>query len=121
MDFKAIFTFSYQQKIRKITEINIENSTFIKTKNRYPLVLDFGFSKFLYKNDNQLAHEMIAMGIIKYLNKLISAETQSLQIVEYEIIPEAYGAFYEFVDNSMTVSNIKRKYKDGLLEYLNEL
>ena len=56
LDFKAIFTFSYQQKIRKITDINIENSTFIRTKNRYPLVLDFGFSKFLYKNDNQLAH-----------------------------------------------------------------
>ena len=68
-----------------------------------------------------MAHELIAMGIIRYLNKLISIETHCPQIVEYEIIPEAFGAFYEFVDNSMTISNIKRKYKGGILEYLNEL
>ena len=61
----------------KIKKINIISSSFIKTKNRYPLKLDFGFSKFIYKNDNQLAHEIIAMGIIKYINKIISSDYSS--------------------------------------------
>lgn len=68
----------------------MEQSGFIKTKNRSPLKLDFGFSKFIYKNDDQLSHEIIAMQLIKYLNKIFGKE----YIKEYEIIPEIKGALY---------------------------
>lgn len=61
--------------------------------------MDFQFSKYLYKHDDQLAHEMIAMELIKYINAILGKE----YIVSYEILPEKYGAFYEFVERSRTV------------------
>ncbi len=48
------------------------------------MVLDFEFAPFLYKNDDQLAHEIIAMEFIKYFNTILGKE----YIVPYEIIPE---------------------------------
>lgn len=62
------------------------------------------------------------MSLIKYLNKLLS-EGNLLEkpIVEYEIIPVATGAFYEFVQNSMTIGKIKEKYQGGLPEYIKNL
>jgi hypothetical protein len=54
------------------------------------MVLDFKFAKYLYKHDDQLAHEIIAMELIKYINAILGKE----YIVSYEILPEKYGAFY---------------------------
>ena len=34
------------------------------------------------------------MNLIKYINRIISAETINWPIMEYEIIPESHGAFY---------------------------
>ena len=70
--------------------INIEGSYFILTKNRNPLVLDFAFARFLYKNDEQLSHEIISMEFIKYFNTILGKE----YIVPYEIIPFHTGALY---------------------------
>jgi hypothetical protein len=67
-----------------LVNINLKSSFFIQTKNRNPLVLDFEFAPFLYKNDDQLAHEIIAMEFIKYFNTILGKE----YIVPYEIIPE---------------------------------
>lgn len=84
------FCFYLQKSLRKVININLGGSYFIKTKNRHPLVLDFEFGKFLYKNDDQLAHEIIAMELIKYINAILGKE----YIVPYEILPERYGALY---------------------------
>jgi hypothetical protein len=50
------YMFLYKGQFHEVKEIILENSRFIQTKNRNPLVLDFGFSRFIYKNDDQLAH-----------------------------------------------------------------
>lgn len=62
-------------------------------------MLDFSFGRFLYKNDDQLAHEMIAMQMARYVNKIIGKQI----IIEYLIQPECLGALYEFVENAMTI------------------
>ena len=80
----------YKNTLQNIQSINITNSFFIKTTNRVPLVLDFGFGKFLYKNDDQLSHELISMQLIKYINAILGEE----YIVPYQIIPLKCGAFY---------------------------
>lgn len=104
--------------LRKISEIVIKNSYYIKTKNRHPIVLDFQFSKYLYKHDDQLAHEIIAMELIKYINAILGKQ----YIVPYEILPEKYGAFYEFVERSRTVHEIKAAHEDAsLVPYFNDL
>lgn len=86
--------------MRKIKEISLTNSYYIKTKNRHPLVLDFTFAKYIYKNDEQLSHEVIAIQLSKYVNAILGKE----YIIAYEILPEKHGAFYEFVENSKTIS-----------------
>jgi hypothetical protein len=87
--------------------ISLPTSTFIPTKNRNPLKLDFGFGQFIYKNDNQLAHEIVAMQFMKYMNKVFGEE----YVQEYEILPEVRGAFYEFVEGR-TLAEVKREYQD---------
>lgn len=46
-------------------------------------MLDFEFAYFLYKNDDQLSHEIIAMEFIKYFNTILGKE----YIIPYDIIP----------------------------------
>ena len=87
------------------------------TKNRNPLVLDFQFAKFLYKDDDQLAHEIIAMEFIKYLNTILGKE----YIVPYDIIPFKKGALYEFVDEASTIHQIKSLDEGGLVSYFEKL
>lgn len=58
--------------MQDVEQLVIEKCKFLNTKNRCPLVLDFGFGKFIYKNDNQVSHELIAMHLIKYINRVIS-------------------------------------------------
>lgn len=111
----------FHDQIHHVKSINAHNSKFVRTKNRFPLILDLNFAKFIYKNDNQLSHELIAMSLMRYINRLLSGVTDKQQIIEYEIIPEAYGAFYEFVENSKTVGKIKAKFPGGIPEYLNYL
>lgn len=36
--------------------IKTMSSFFIKTKNRTPLILDVGFTRLMYKNDDQISH-----------------------------------------------------------------
>jgi hypothetical protein len=62
------------------------------------------------------------MHLIKFINKLINhGSATGQQIVEYEILSEAQGAFYEFVEDSLTVNEIKRMYGGGIPAYLNHL
>jgi hypothetical protein len=82
-------------------------SYFIATKNRCPLVLDFQFAKFLYKYDDQLAHELIAIEFIKYINTILGKD----YILPYDIMPFKKGALYEFIDDASTIHNLKALYE----------
>ena len=46
----------FHDQIHHVKSINAHNSKFVRTKNRFPLILDLNFAKFIYKNDNQLSH-----------------------------------------------------------------
>ena len=111
----------FHEELHEIKSIKSENSRYVRTKNRFPLILDFHFARFIYKNDDQLSHELIAMSIIKYLNRILTVNLDNSQIVEYEIMPEAIGAFYEFVEHSKTVGKIKEEFAGGIPDYLNYL
>ena len=100
----------FQGQVHIVKHINIAKSGYTKTKNRYPLILDFEFSRFIYKNDNQLSHELIAMHLMRYINRIISMKMKKSQVIEYDIIPESCGAFYQFVENSKTIGSIKKMY-----------
>lgn len=63
------------------------------------MVLDFKFGRYIYKHDDQLAHEIIAMETIKYINALLGKD----YILPYQILPEKMGAFYEFMEGSKTI------------------
>jgi len=76
-----------------IQHVNTTGSKYFATKNRNPILLDFQFCRYIYKNDDQLPHELISMEFIKYLNEILPSPI----ILEYDIIPEKTGAFYEFV------------------------
>lgn len=80
-------------------------------------MLDFEFARYLYKNDDQLSHEIIAMELIKYINALLGKPYAK----SYDIIPEKYGALYEFIENSKTVHQIKEMHEDGIIGYIREL
>ena len=58
---------------------------FYETRNRSPLLISFDFGRFIYKNDDQLAHEIIAMSLVKYLN--LAIKNSNATAVEYDIIP----------------------------------
>jgi hypothetical protein len=68
------YAFYFQNEYHEVNEILLDKSFFINTKNRVPLVLDFGFGRFIYKDDDQLSHELIAMQLIKYLNKVFGKQ-----------------------------------------------
>lgn len=42
------------------------------------------------------------------------------QIIEYQIIPENKGAFYEFVENSKTITKVKKEF-GSIKNYLDHL
>ena len=111
------FIFCTTHSLRKLVNINIKNSFFIETKNRNPIVLDFEFARYLYKNDDQLAHEIIAMELIKYVNALLGKQYAK----SYDIIPEKRGALYEFIENSKTIHQIKERHEEGLIGYVRDL
>lgn len=46
---------NYKNKLEFVKRIG-EDSWYIKTKSRAPLVLNLGFQKFIYKNDTMLCN-----------------------------------------------------------------
>ena len=109
--------FVVEGKLTRLTSIDSKESYPIRTKNRHPLVLDCNFGRFLYKNDDQLSHELISMEWVEYLNSLFGKE----YIVPYQIIPMQKGAFYRFVEDSLTIHQIKGLNEGKIHPYMTAL
>lgn len=88
----------------------------MKTKNRAPLVLNLEFGKFIFKVDNLLQNELVAREITRFL----IVKLPFVRFVSFDIIPlPEGGAFYEFIENALTVSDAKKKF-DGSLKLFYE-
>jgi hypothetical protein len=58
------------------------------------------------------------MEMIKYINAILGKE----YIVSYDILPEKIGAFYEFIEKSKTISEIKSANQESsLIPYFDDL
>jgi hypothetical protein len=97
-----------------IRSIVSESSKFLKTKNRAPLLLNLEFGRFIFKVDNLLQNELLARDITHFL----SIKLPFVKFVSFDIVPVPEGgALYEFVENSDTVSDAKKKFDGSLKLY----